>query len=80
LAMLLTFIGAIPVLVGLGLFLGGSIEAMFAFLLVSALLGGSAAIQLPSLGGSSIPPVQFALVFLALRLVAPGAGEAAAVG
>lgn len=78
--MLLTFIGAIQVLVGLALFLGGSIEAMFAFLLVSALLGGSAAIQLPLLGGSSVPPVQFALVFLALRLVAPGAGEAAAVG
>jgi hypothetical protein len=78
--MLLTFIGAIQVLFGLGLFLAGSIEAMFAFLLVSALFGGSAAIVLPALGGSSIPPVQFALVFMALRLLVPGAGHGAAVG
>jgi hypothetical protein len=72
--MLLTFIGAIQVLFGLGLFLAGSIEAMFAFLLVSALFGGSAAIVLPALGGSSIPPVQFALVFMALRLLVPARG------
>ncbi|NMN06385.1 MULTISPECIES: hypothetical protein [unclassified Novosphingobium] len=78
--MILTFIGAIQVLFGLGLFLAGSIEAMFAFLLVSALFGGSAAIVLPMLGGSSIPPVQFALAFMALRLLVPGAGHGAAVG
>jgi hypothetical protein len=78
--MILTFIGAIQVLVGLGLFLAGSLEAMFAFLLVSALFGGSAAIVLPMLGGSSIPPVQFALVFMALRLMVPGAGHGTAVG
>ncbi|MEO0033733.1 MAG: hypothetical protein RIS94_3491 [Pseudomonadota bacterium] len=76
----LTFIGAAQVLIGLSLFLVGSVEAMFAFMLVSALFGGSAALTLPALGGSSIPPVQFALVFMALRLLVPGAGQMAALG
>lgn len=76
----LTFIGAVQVLVGLALFVGGSVEAMFGFVLASALLGGSAAMLLPLLGGSSIPPVQFALLFMAMRLLVPGAGQMAAVG
>ncbi|WP_298189302.1 hypothetical protein [Novosphingobium sp.] len=76
----LTFIGAVQVLVGLGLFIAGSVEAMFAFALVSAMFGGSAAILLPVLGGSSIPPVQFALLFMAMRLVVPGAGQIAELG
>ncbi|MDF8333384.1 hypothetical protein [Novosphingobium cyanobacteriorum] len=78
--MMLTFIGAIQVLLGLALFLIGSVEAMFGFMLVSAMFGGSAALTLPALGGSSIPPVQFALVFMALRLFVPGAGQMNAVG
>lgn len=79
--MILTFIGAIQALLGLTLFLAGTVEAMFALLLFSALFGGSAAITLPALGsGSSIPPVQFALVFMAMRLFVPGAGQMAAVG
>jgi hypothetical protein len=53
---------------------------MFALLLVSTLFGGSAAIVLPMLGGSSIPPAQFALVFMALRLLVPGSGNGTAVG
>ena len=76
----LTFIGAAQVLIGLALFIGGSVEAMFAFVLVSALFGGSAAILLPLLGGSSIPPVQFALLFMGMRLLVPGSGQIAAVG
>lgn len=76
----LTFIGAIQVLIGLALFVGGSVEAMFAFVLASALFGGSAAVLLPLIGGSSIPPVQFALVFMAMRLLVPGAGQMAALG
>ncbi|MDO6416165.1 hypothetical protein Q4F19_17395 [Sphingomonas sp. BIUV-7] len=47
---------------------------MYAFTLISSLMGGSAAFQLPALGGSSIPPVQFALGFLVLRLLLPGSG------
>lgn len=76
----LTFIGAVQVLIGLSLFVAGSVEAMFAFTLVSAMFGGSAAILLPVLGNSSIPPVQFALLFIAMRLLVPGAGQMAAVG
>lgn len=76
----LTFIGAAQVLIGLALFVAGSVEAMFAFVLCSALFGGSAAILLPLLGGSSIPPVQFALLFAAMRLLVPGSGQMAAVG
>lgn len=76
----LTFIGAAQVLIGLALFVAGSVEAMFAFALVSAMFGGSAAIQLPVLGNSSIPPIQFALLFVAMRLLVPGAGQMAAVG
>ncbi|MFM9936638.1 MAG: hypothetical protein ACKVOL_10635 [Novosphingobium sp.] len=76
----LTFIGAAQVLIGLALFVGASVEAMFGFVLASALLGGSAAIALPLLGGSSIPPVQFALLFMGMRLLVPGAGQMPAVG
>lgn len=78
--MVLTFIGAGQMLVGLMLFVGGSVEAMFAFVLASALFGGSAAILLPLLGGSSIPPVQFALLFIAMRLLVPGGGQMATLG
>jgi len=74
--MQLTIIGAIQVLVGLVLFLAGSVEAMFAFLLVSTLFAGSAAIVLGSLGtGSSIPPLDFALLFMIMRLLVPGSGQ-----
>ena len=74
--MQLTIIGAIQVLVGLVLFLAGSVEAMFAFLLVTTLFAGSAAIVLGSLGsGSSIPPLDFALLFMAMRLLVPGSGQ-----
>ncbi len=76
----LTFIGAAQLLIGLALFVGGSVEAMFAFVLSCALLGGSAAILLPLLGGSSIPPVQFALLFMAMRLLVPGGGQMIALG
>ena len=74
--MQLTIIGAIQVLVGLVLFLAGSVEAMFAFLLVTTLFAGSAAIVLGGLGsGSSIPPLDFALLFMIMRLLVPGSGH-----
>lgn len=71
----LTFIGMIQACIGLILFMVGTVEAMFAFLMVSALFGGSAAIVLPALGGSSMPPVQFALMFTAMRVLVPGGGQ-----
>jgi hypothetical protein len=74
--MQLTIIGAIQVLFGLVLFLAGSVEAMFAFLLATTLFSGSAAIVLGSLGsGSSIPPLHFALLFMTMRLLVPGSGQ-----
>lgn len=71
----LTFIGMIQAAIGLILFMVGTVEAMFAFMMVSALFGGSAAIILSGLGGSSIPPAQFALVFMAMRVLVPGGGQ-----
>jgi hypothetical protein len=74
--MQLTIIGAIQVLFGLVLFMAGSVEAMFALLLITTLFAGSAAIVLPALGsGSSIPPLQFALLFMLMRLLVPGSGH-----
>ncbi|KUR74308.1 hypothetical protein [Novosphingobium sp. FSW06-99] len=79
--MQLTIIGAIQVLLGLALFMAGSVEAMFAFLLVTTLFSGSAAIVLGSLGsGSSIPPLHFALLFMVMRLLVPGSGQLRATG
>lgn len=74
--MIPTYIGLIQLLFGTLLIIGGTSRQCVWFLLVSALFGGSAAIQLPALGGSSIPPVQFALVFVIARLAIPGSGNA----
>lgn len=67
----LTVIGAIQLIVGLALFMFGSLRTLFAFVMVATLLGGSAAIQLTALGGSSIAPAHFALGFLLLRCLLP---------
>lgn len=73
----LTFIGMIQVVIGILVVFFGSVRSALIFLLVSALFEGSAAIVLPSLGGSSIPPVQFALFFTTLRILAPKGGYVA---
>ncbi|CDO34253.1 MULTISPECIES: glycoside hydrolase [Novosphingobium] len=70
----LTFIGLIQIVVGAAIVLFGGPGSAFIFLIVSGLFDGSAAILLPSLGGSSIPPVQFALLFVYLRIFAPKGG------
>lgn len=70
----LTFIGMIQILIGTYVVLAGSVRGALIFLVISALLDGSAAISLPGLGGSSIPPVQFALLFTSLRILAPKGG------
>lgn len=77
--MLLTFIGLVQCLIGLLIVLRGSLNTAFLFLILSSLFGGSAAIVLPALGNSSIPPVQFALLFLCLRIAMPRGGYAGAV-
>ena len=77
--MTLTLIGLVQLLIGTYLLLRGSLNSLFAFLLVSSLFLGSASVQLPALGGSSIQPSDFALIFVALRILAPSGGYAAAL-
>lgn len=68
----LTLIGAVQLVLGLALFVFGSTRALFAFAMASTLFGGSAAIVLSGLGGSSVTPAHFALALLLLRCLAPG--------
>ena len=70
-----TFIGIAQLLIGVVLLVWGSIPATLAFVIVSGLMGGSAALLLPALGGSSIPPINLAMVFLVLRLLRDGAAQ-----
>lgn len=70
--MSLTIFGALMLLFGTLILLGSGMVAMLAFVMVATLFGGSAAINLPALGGSSIPPANLALMFLLLRIVLPG--------
>lgn len=67
--MIFTAIGVIQIALGLAILLQGSLRAMFLFLIVSGLFGGSASLIFPVLGGSSVPTVQFALPFVFLRLL-----------
>lgn len=73
--MIPTEIGVVQFVIGLLLLMFGSVPTMFLFVVYSGLMAGSAAIQLPAIGGSSIPPVQLALVFLVIRVLLPGAGQ-----
>lgn len=70
--MSLTLFGIIIVLIGGLLLVRSGMAAMLAFVMVATLFGGSAAIALPALGGSTIPPANLALLFLILRAVLPG--------
>ncbi|QYE35060.1 hypothetical protein KZX46_20475 [Polymorphobacter sp. PAMC 29334] len=75
-----TIFGVILIAVGIALFLRASVVAMFVVVIVSSLFGGSAAFILPALGGSSVPPVNIALLFLILRIVVPGSGQSDLAG
>ncbi|MEE4451340.1 hypothetical protein [Novosphingobium resinovorum] len=68
----LTLIGAAELTLALALFAFGSMRALFALVIGSTLLGGSAAVYLGALGGSSISPAHFALGLLMLRCLIPG--------
>lgn len=68
-----TFVGLLQMVVG-SVLLFRSLAAMLVFLMVSGLLGGAAALTVPALGNSTIPPVQFALVFVYLRILMPRGG------
>jgi hypothetical protein len=52
-----------------------SITTMLGLVLVASLLGGASAVTLPSLGGSSIAPASFALIFLVIRILLSPAGR-----
>jgi hypothetical protein len=67
--MQLTFIGIAQIVIGAALLAFGSIPGTLAFVILSGVMGGSAALVLPAIGGSSIPPINLALVFLVLRLL-----------
>lgn len=68
-----TFVGLLQLIVGT-LLLVRSMPAMLTFLLLSGLFGGSAAVTVTALGNSSIPPIQFALVFVYIRILMPRGG------
>ncbi len=73
----LTFIGYAQIVLGAMVVIAGNMRHALVFLMVSALFNGSAALLLPSLGGSSIPPIQLALAFVFVRILMPGS---AAIG
>jgi hypothetical protein len=75
-----TLIGFAAAAIGVLLLARGSLSAMFGFLNLLSLMGGSAAVVLTALGGSSVPPVELALGFAALRIMLPGSGWGAAMG
>jgi hypothetical protein len=72
--MALTIFGGLIALAGI-LMMPSSITMMVGLVLIASLLGGAAAISLPSLGGASIAPASFALVFLVLRILLSPAGR-----
>lgn len=77
--MALTLIGIVQCLIGLVIVLRGNLGSAFAFLLISLLFGGSAAVTLPALGGSTIPPAQFALLFVVIHIVVPRGGHTGSI-
>lgn len=73
--MTLTIFGLIIAAVGLVLMFRGGVMAMLLLILTCSLQGGSAAIILTAIGGASIPPAQFALLFGIARVILPGSGR-----
>jgi len=69
--MTVTIFGVLVVVMGCWLFVRGTTVALLAFVLLTTLLGGSAAIILGM--GSSIPPAIIAVMMLAARCMLPSA-------
>lgn len=67
--MQLTIFGLLIFVVGFYLLLVRRVEAMFAFVMICTLMGGSAAVIVTALGGASISPGHLALGFLMLRIM-----------
>ncbi len=73
--MIPTVFGCAIALVGVVLLVIADVPAMFGFVVLCSVLGGASAVDLPALGGSTIPPLHFALGFLMLRCLLPGSGQ-----
>ncbi|TYC90278.1 hypothetical protein [Novosphingobium sp. BW1] len=69
--MILTHIGLVIAIIGIFLMFRGGMMDMLLLVMACTLLGGSAAAQLPALGGSSVPPAPFALLFALARMTLP---------
>ncbi len=67
--MIPTFIGLVTVAIGVWLLLRGTPLQLLCTMLAMGLFEASAAVILPALSGSSIPPPRFALGFLALAII-----------
>lgn len=74
--MIPTHFGAIVAALGMLLLWRGSTLAMLRLALLFSLMGGSAAVILSSLGGSTVQPAVLAIAFLLLRCLLPGPGQA----
>jgi len=74
--MIPTLFGVIVAGLGSVMLWRASTLAMLQMALLFSLMGGSAAIVLSSLGGSSVQPAIMALGFLLLRCILPGPGKA----
>lgn len=75
--MSLTIFGVAVIAIGMLLFWQGTVTTLLAFTMLCSLMGGSAAIALPALGNSTVPPANLALVFLVFRCLMPGRGQMA---
>lgn len=74
-----TIFGAVIAGIGLLLLSRGTVMTMLVLMMACSLFGGSAAIILTAIGGSSVPPEQFAMVFALARLFLPGSGQTKAL-
>ena len=70
-----TIFAVIIAALGVLLMLRGGAMDMLLLVMACTLLGGSAALILSGIGGSSVPPAHFALMFAVLRIFLPGSGR-----
>ncbi len=78
--MIPTLFGVLTAGLCLVLLLRASILAMFTTTMLLSLMGGSAAIVLVALGGSTVQPALLGLGFLLLKCILPGTGHAGRMG
>jgi hypothetical protein len=67
--------GLLITLIGLILMFRATSVGLLNFMMICSLFGGSAAITLTAIGGSSVSPAHMALLFLIARIIAPGSKD-----